>query len=164
LKELLDQYAVYNNWANHRIADTINSLPIELVDKSVESSFGSIRLTILHLWQADYVWYQRLNLAENIGFPVAEETRPWKDILDDWKQQSFLLKEWVLHAKEANLTHVFAYMNTKREQFKQPVYQVLLQVFNHSTYHRGQLVTILHQLGVEKIAATDFIVWSRGKH
>jgi uncharacterized damage-inducible protein DinB len=75
LKELLDQYAVYNNWANRIIIDTINSLPIELVDKPLESSFGSIRLTLLHLWEADYFWYQRLNLADNIVSPVKNKTR-----------------------------------------------------------------------------------------
>jgi uncharacterized damage-inducible protein DinB len=58
---------------------------------------------------------------------------------------------------------VFHYQNTKKEQFKQPIYQVLLHMFNHSTYHRGQLVTMLRQLGVQKLPSTDFIVWSRRK-
>jgi uncharacterized damage-inducible protein DinB len=41
---------------------------------------------------------------------------------------------------------------------------MLLHVFNHGTYHRGQLVTMLRQLGIENIPATDFIVWSREKN
>jgi uncharacterized damage-inducible protein DinB len=40
---------------------------------------------------------------------------------------------------------------------------MLLHLFNHNTYHRGQLVTMLRQLGMDKIPATDFIVWSRKK-
>ena len=51
----------------------------------------------------------------------------------------------------------------KREMFKQPVWQMILHVFNHGTYHRGQLINMLRQLGVEKISQTDFIVWSRKK-
>ncbi len=58
----------------------------------------------------------------------------------------------------------FDYENSKGEQFKQPIFQMLLHVFNHGTYHRGQLVTMLRQLGVENIPATDFIVWSREKN
>ena len=65
------------------------------------------------------------------------------------------------NASEANIVHVFAYQNSKRELFKQPVYEVLLQLFNHQTYHRGQLTNMLRQLGIDKIAATDFIVFSR---
>jgi uncharacterized damage-inducible protein DinB len=41
------------------------------------------------------------------------------------------------------------------------VVDVFLHVLNHGTYHRGQLVNMLRQLGIEKIPQTDFIVWSR---
>ena len=40
---------------------------------------------------------------------------------------------------------------------------MLLHLFNHQTFHRGQLVTMLRQNGIEKIPATDFIVFSRTK-
>ena len=73
-------------------------------------------------------------------------------------------EEWVRNANEANITHVFAYQNSKKELFKQPVYEVLLHLFNHQTYHRGQLATIFRQLGFEKIPPTDFIVFSRTSH
>ncbi|MBD0288544.1 MAG: DNA polymerase, partial [Flavisolibacter sp.] len=42
-------------------------------------------------------------------------------------------------------------------------YQMLLHLFNHGTYHRGQLVNMLRQLEVSPIPQTDFIVWSRRK-
>ena len=48
------------------------------------------------------------------------------------------------------IEHVFQYYNSKKEHFKSPVYQMLMHVFNHGTYHRGQLVNMLRQLGVEK--------------
>jgi uncharacterized damage-inducible protein DinB len=75
--------------------------------------------------------------------------------------QNKLWNEWISGNQEYMLQHVFQYQNSKREQFKQPVYQMLLHLFNHGTYHRGQLVNLLRQLGVEKIPATDFIIWSR---
>jgi uncharacterized damage-inducible protein DinB len=40
---------------------------------------------------------------------------------------------------------------------------MLLHVFNHSNFHRGQLVTILRQLGEEKIPQTDYIHYSRSR-
>ena len=82
-----------------------------------------------------------------------------KNQLDQSKQ----FEEWVDKASELALNHVFAYQNSKKEQFKQPVYQVLIHVFNHGTYHRGQLVNLFRQLGVKEIPATDFILWSRKK-
>jgi uncharacterized damage-inducible protein DinB len=78
-------------------------------------------------------------------------------------QQNTIWHEWLQNATERMLQHVFHYQNTKREQFKQPVYQMLLHMFNHGTYHRGQLINMLRQLGEEKLPATDFIVWSRSR-
>src|SRR6185369_13236864 len=73
-------------------------------------------------------------------------------------------EEWIRNANVANITHVFAYQNSKKEQFKQPVYEMLLHLFNHQSFHRGQVVTMLRQLGIEKISPTDFIVFSRSPH
>jgi uncharacterized damage-inducible protein DinB len=70
-------------------------------------------------------------------------------------KQSKQFFEWVSGATENQLLHVFGYVR-KKEQLKMPVYQMLHHVFNHATYHRGQLVTILRQLGVDKIPSTDF--------
>ena len=77
--------------------------------------------------------------------------------------QSILWKDWVGNASEMALEHVFQYYNSKKEMFKQPVWQMILHVLNHGTYHRGQLVNMLRQLGIEKIPQTDFVVWSRKK-
>ncbi|MCW3088046.1 MAG: hypothetical protein JWQ78_1432, partial [Sediminibacterium sp.] len=41
------------------------------------------------------------------------------------------------------------------------VKEILLHLFNHGTYHRGQLVTLLRQVGVEEIPRTDYIEFSR---
>ncbi|MEJ7912972.1 MAG: DinB family protein, partial [Chitinophagaceae bacterium] len=79
------------------------------------------------------------------------------------QNQSNQWHNWLLAAHEYQLDHEFIYRNSKKEQFKQPVYQVLQHLFNHGTYHRGQLVNMLRQLKVDKIPPTDFIVWSHKK-
>jgi uncharacterized damage-inducible protein DinB len=43
------------------------------------------------------------------------------------------------------------------------MYQVVMQVMNHGTYHRGQIVNMLRQVGQQKIPGTDFILWCRKK-
>ena len=53
------------------------------------------------------------------------------------------------------LTLPLHYTRLNGESYTQPVYKVLAHIFNHSTYHRGQLVTQLRQLGFEDITSTD---------
>lgn len=164
MKEILLQYAAYNIWANQQLLAIINALPAETQTATVASSFDSLHKTILHVLDAESIWWQRLKLQERIIRPSEDFQGNTSDAIQKLLHQDSLWMEWLQQATERALQHVFQYQNSKKEQFKQPVYQVLLHMFNHGTYHRGQLVTMLRQLGIEKIPATDFIVWSRQKH
>ena len=112
---------------------------------------------------AESIWWQRMKLQERIVLPSDSFNGNMKELSSNLLNQNRQWHEWVMNANEHQLQHVFQYQNSKREQFKQPIYQMILHVFNHGTYHRGQLVNILRQLEVNSIPQTDFIVWSRKK-
>lgn len=115
------------------------------------------------MWDAESIWWQRLKLQEKIDRPSDTFSGNMQTLSQQLQQQNKLWQEWVSGANEHALQHEFIYYNSRKERFKQPVYQMLLHLFNHGTYHRGQIVTMLRQLGIEKIPPTDFIVWSRKK-
>jgi len=161
MKTLLQQLAGFNTWANQKLTEYILSFPEDLYQKDVISSFPSIHLTLLHMWSAEHIWWQRLKLMENINRPQDYFKGSTQEVIQNLLQQNRMWEDWINNSSEMTLDHVFKYQNTKREPFKQPTYQMLLHVFNHGTYHRGQLVTMLRQLGQTKIPPTDFIVWSR---
>jgi uncharacterized damage-inducible protein DinB len=163
MKEILQQYAAYHLWANQTITTSILKLDDTLHKKVVPGSFPHLYATILHMWDAESSWWQRLKLQEKIQLPSEKSNRSIQDVISGLVQQNQLWVEWINHATPAALEHVFAYQNSKKEQYKQPVFQMILHVFNHGTYHRGQLVMMLRLLGEDKIPATDFIVWSRKK-
>lgn len=158
---MLLQLSAYNLWANQTLLGAIGKLPEEVQHAELPGSFPSLHKTIMHLWDAESIWWQRMKLQERIAVPgenfagtTAEAGRQLLALNKQWH-------EWIVGAQEHMLQHVFMYHNSKREQFKQPIYQMLLQVFNHGTYHRGQMVNQLRQLGITKIPGTDFILWSR---
>ena len=163
MKELLQQLASYNVWATRRIADVILTLPEEKCQQELPGSFSTIFKTVLHCWDAEAVWWQRVRLQERTIAPSEQFSGTMKDVVNGLLNQSKQWEEWIHQSSERALEHVFQYYNNKKESFKQPVSQVITHVINHSTYHRGQMITQLHQLGVDKLPATDFIVWSRKK-
>jgi uncharacterized damage-inducible protein DinB len=163
MKELLKQFAGYNIWANQKITEVILSLPEEKQLAEIPSSFSSLYKTVLHMWNAESIWWQRLQLSERILVPGENFKGSMKDIVDAYMLQSKQWEEWVCNAPDLSLDHVFQYQNSRKEQFSQPTWQILLHVFNHGTYHRGQLINMLRQLAVEKLPATDFIVYTRNK-
>lgn len=163
MKELFLQYATHNLWANGLLLSLIESLPEEQQTAELKSSFPSLSKTVLHLLNAESIWWQRLKLQEKISRPSDTFEGNFSELTKQVLQQNKLWVDWINNAAEHNLHHEFIYYNAKKERFKQPVYQMLLHIFNHGTYHRGQVVTMLRQLGVEKIPPTDFIIWSRKK-
>lgn len=163
MKKLFEHYAAYNLWANQRLTEVINNLPDENITKEIPSSFSSLYKTISHLWDVESIWWQRLKLAEQQHWPGETFTGSVMELSNNLVAQSKQWKEWVDMATEAALQHEFIYRNSKKDQFKQPVYEMLLHLFNHQTYHRGQLITMLRQIGEENIPNTDLISFLRKK-
>lgn len=161
MKELLVSYASYNYWANQEITKKILSLSPEQQQFEVKSSFSSLQATIIHLWDAESIWWQRMKLHENIIVPSLTFHPSMQEAVNGLMQQSKDWMEWLQQASQLQLEHVFAYQNSKKEQFKQPMWQMLMHMFNHGTYHRGQMVTIMRQLGEEKLPPTDYIHYTR---
>ncbi len=161
MKELLQQFAGHNAWANLLITDTVKQLPEEIIKEEILSSFPSIFTTVLHLLDAENIWWQRIKLQEHIQRPSETFTGNFEELQKTLLQQSAQYEQWVAAANEFQLQHVFAYQRSKTEQCKQPIAETLLHIFNHGSFHRGQLVTLLRQARVTIIPSTDFNLYLR---
>jgi uncharacterized damage-inducible protein DinB len=162
MKELLAQYAAHNIWASQEVIRCVALLSDEQINQEIVSSFPSIFKTILHLLDAESIWWQRIKLADRIDRPSESFTGSFNILQHQLLQQSNNWAHWVNNATEMQLQHVFAFMKNK-EQHKLQVGQMLLHLFNHNSYHRGQIVTMLRQLGVTAIPSTDFNSYLGGK-
>ena len=161
MKATLLRLADYHIWATQRIGHAIAALPDEQQRQPVPSSFPGLLPTFLHMWDAEAVWWYRVNYLD--GF-----TAPGKDFKGDWEEASMGLlgqseswRTYLASRTEADLASDIAYKNIKGEPFVSPLGEIILHVFNHGTYHRGQLVTMMRALGTAAAPATDYIVWSR---
>lgn len=164
MKELLTQYAEYNIWANKRIIDIMLKLEPSLADKEIASSFPSLKTTAYHIWGAENIWLQRLQLTEYPTWVANDFKGSFEEACAEWQRVSAALKQFIeKQYDDKAFAHVLQYYDMKKNSHKTPVFQVLNHAFNHSTYHRGQLVTILRQLGQTDIPSTDFIAWTRKK-
>ena len=163
MKELLLQYAQYNAWANKLIIGAMLKLGDEDIKREIISSFPSVYATVCHTWSAESVWLQRLQLAEYPQW-FGDFQGPFTEACDNWLQASADLVNFVeKQYDDRALQHVLQYYDRAKVSHKTPVHQVLHHVFNHSTYHRGQLVTMVRQLGAKDIPGTDFIAFARRK-
>jgi len=160
MKDLLLQYARYNQWANHRFIDVLLTLDEEKLELQIASSFSTIRETVYHMWSAEFIWLQRLELTENPVWIEDIFKGSFAEACANWQTVSKGIIDFISRQyDDRSFEHVLQYYTRQKKSFKTPVSGVLLHVFNHATYHRGQLVTMLRQAGEKKIPGTDMITF-----
>jgi uncharacterized damage-inducible protein DinB len=159
--QLLQSYAAFNAWANQTITDAILEMDEHLHQQIVKSSFPNLYATVLHMWDAESIWWQRMEGHTQMLIPSKEFNPNMKEAVNGLLNQSREWSSWMNGVTEEQLLRNFDYRNMKGESFTSGVWQVVHHLFNHGTYHRGQLVTMMRELGVTQIPATDFIHWYR---
>ena len=162
MKETLQALASYNIWANKKFIDILLKLDDEILDKEIISSFNSLRLTAYHMWGAESIWLQRLQLAEQPAWAPATFTGSMAEACGEWEKASKGLLQFVeKQFDDQSFTHVLQYYDLRKLSQKKKVSTVLLQLFTHAGYHRGQLVTMMRQAGISKIPGTDYLLFSK---
>ena len=158
--EQLHRLFEYNQWANRRTLDTCAALSDEQFKRELGSSFASIRDTLAHLCGAEWIWHQRLLGRSNEGRPTAAmfpDLPALRAKLDEIDNQ---LVQYVSKSTAADLERFLDYKNQAGQEFSSPIWQILQHLANHGTYHRGQVVTMLRQLGGTAVS-TDLIGFYR---
>lgn len=164
MKQLLTDYTRYNVWANQRIISLLLNLSDEQLDETLGGSFNTIRKTVYHLWGAESVWYQRLQMEETVLSPIENFDGDFSIACNEWQKISNLFVGFVTKQfDDRGFEHEFIYLTTKKEVMKNKVWQAIHHCMNHSTFHRGQLINYARMIGISKIPSTDMIVFFREK-
>jgi len=160
---IIADYAAYNLWANEAILKVVKKLEPSQQQKEIISSFPGIYATLLHVLGAETIWWQRMHNEPQTAWALKDAGLSCEAIIDSILRQDKLWVEWITTLQTEKLQSMMGYKTSKQEYFEQPLWEILMHLFNHSTYHRGQLVTMLRQLGITQLPATDFILWCRNK-
>lgn len=152
---LIHQYVDYDRWASMLFVQRLSAEPPAVLDAPVASSFPSLRSTVLHLRDAINAWYRRLDgLAPQ--WPAEEGTD-----LEGLLRHGGLFHAKVKAMDETALSRTVNYTDLRGNAHAQPAWQMIMHACNHATYHRGQLVTIMHALGLKDIPSTDLVKYQR---
>ncbi|MBI1850229.1 MAG: DinB family protein [Planctomycetes bacterium] len=150
----------FSTWASHRTLDSVKPLTADEYARDLRTSFGSVRGTSLHTFGADRIWFARL-VGESPGTFPTDATHPTFDAIDrDWRDLLARFEAWGAALHDADVARVIAYRNTEGKPFETPLWQIVLHVVNHASYHRGQIATLLRQLG-RTPTNTDLITYYR---
>ncbi|HYL61737.1 MAG TPA: DinB family protein [Candidatus Methylomirabilis sp.] len=150
----------YNAWANRRALDAASALTNEQFVKPMGSSFGSVRDTLAHICGAEWVWLERFQGRSPASLPDTAQFTDVTGLREKWADQEARLLAFVGKLTQEDLNRVMEYKTLKFGAYRNPLWQSMQHLVNHGTYHRGQVTTLLRQLGAQPIL-TDLMHFYR---
>jgi uncharacterized damage-inducible protein DinB len=150
----------YNLWADRRTLDACGALTDEQFTRDLGSSFGSVRDTLMHLYGAQWIWNERFQGRSPSGLPSGSAYSDLVSVRAKVEEMDRHYVEYVANLTPQDLERIVRFKSMAGREFADPLWQCLHQLTNHGTYHRGQVVTLLRQLGAKAIS-TDLIGFYR---
>jgi uncharacterized damage-inducible protein DinB len=150
----------FNDWANKRAIEASSALTPEQFNKPLGNSFSSIRDTLAHMYGAETIWLQRFKGESPSGFPDSSQITDIASLQAHWTPAAADLLNFISGLSQQDLDRVIEYKTMNFGTYSNPMWQSLQHVVNHGTYHRGQITTMLRQLGAKPIL-TDLMHFYR---
>lgn len=153
----LREFYEYNYWARDRQLQACAGVTHEQFLRPMGSSFSSLRDTLAHLVGAEWLWCERWQGRSPRAMPAAEEFPTLDAVRNRWHAVERSVRDYLAALTDEALARPLTYVNLKGETWTYPLWQALFHLINHQTYHRGQVTTLLRQLGSQPVQI-DYLV------
>lgn len=157
-----EQMFNYHTWANQTILGRIKELPSSVLSQEVGSSFPAIANALSHIYAVDKMWYlvltgtgmtEALQATFALNGTILNSVDEYTDVFTRLSEQ---YREWF--SSQTDFEQTIQLDNPYIGVRQTSLTEIVLQVVNHGTYHRGNITTMLRQLG-HASTMTDFILF-----
>jgi len=152
----------YDKWATNRILEAVSSVPADKYLEDLRSSHGGIHATLVHIYSSDTVWYRRWTGSSATAHIGKDEVPDLSSLKARWTSYQGDLDRFLRTVDEAKLMAPLSYKDLKGNPHSEPLFQQMQHLVNHASYHRGQVVTMMRQVGATPVG-TDLITFYRSK-
>lgn len=152
LSELFD----YHYWARDRQLQACAALTDEQFLRPLGGSFPSLRDTLAHLVAVEWLWLERWRGRSPRSLIPAEDFPSLDALTGRWHAVELEMKAYLAGLHEDDLNCPTTCVSTRGQEWTYPLWRMIVHLLNHQTYHRGQVTTLLRQLGAQP-AKVDFL-------
>ena len=157
LQTLLD----YHYWARDRVLEAVEKLTPEQFTRDLGSSFKSVRDTLVHTYSAEWAWHSRWRGVSPTALLKADDFPDVPAIRTSWMDLEKNVRGFLADGGDAGVGRVIEYKLLSGQPGASPLWQMLQHMVNHASYHRGQVTTMLRQLGTAPAKSMDMIGFYR---
>jgi uncharacterized damage-inducible protein DinB len=146
--EEIRQHIFYSSWASRKLLDAAAELSEEQRNQDFGVAHQSLKGTLDHIFFGDRIWFARAVDPRVMGMEMG-----WPQMMKRWE-------DWATAVSHQDIVKNIDYKDLKGAPRRTPMWQIVLHVVNHATLHRGQVQSMLRQLGVAP-PQTDLITYYR---
>ena len=143
--------AAYNRWMNERLYELCAGIPESERKRDRGAFFRSVHGTLNHLLYGDRAWMSRFT-GRDLGWrgPADELYADFAELRAARVRLDRLIEDWAARLDAQWLAAGFTYTSRIDGGTRTlPAWLLATHLFNHQTHHRGQLTTLLAQLGID---------------
>lgn len=155
----------YTEWANDLAMEAAANLADENLRREVGVSHGSIFGTLLHMAGAEWIWLERWHghspgKAEAWAKWTAQACADLPTLQERWREVADRRARFVSELDEDGLAADLHFKLLSGDASSMPLVDQMQHVVNHATMHRGQIISMIRQLGIDP-PSTDLIFYLR---
>jgi len=143
--QIIELYG-YNDWANLKLLEAVDHLENEEFFQDLSSSYKSIRDTMVHILGAEELWLSRWMGEQGRTLLNIDDFLTYEALAIRWNNSRNQINNFLVSLTEEDLVGEISYKNLIGISYSLELWKQMLHVTHHSSYHRGQVVTMLRQL------------------
>jgi uncharacterized damage-inducible protein DinB len=148
----------YTDYANGLALDAAEKLTEEQRRHDFKISHASIHGTLVHMAGAEWIWLERWKGVSHSQIWTSDDFADVATLRSRWLEIEAGRRQLLENLTEEILLQDLSYKNIKGEPFTLPLAEQMQHVVNHSTLHRGQVVGMIRQLGLQP-PAVDLVYY-----
>jgi|SRR5690554_6038782 len=146
MKSFFEDIFEYNHHFNQRLAEHLLTHEKTLPERTVP--------LFCHVINAHQIWNARILNEQELGVYEIHNLRRCKSLDEENFKQTLDI------FATRNLDEVVTYTNSRGQKHRSLVRDILFHICNHSTHHKGQIVSDFRQSGIDPLV-TDYIFYKR---
>jgi len=152
----INELFAHNYWARDCQLQVCAALTQEQFVRNLGSSFASVRDTLAHMIETEWIWLERWLGRSPQSALSPQEFPSLRAVTEEWNAVEREMRKFLATLNDEALAKPVAYLSQKGDSFTHELWRPMLHLINHQSYHRGQVATLLRQLGLQP-PTVDFL-------
>jgi uncharacterized damage-inducible protein DinB len=155
---LARELLLYMLWADRHMLSAVRPVNEEDLTRDAGVSFGSLLGTMAHMVASQRIWLSRFLGTPLEHFPTHHDYADLPAWIHGWEETASGIEAFLAALTDAQLAADLTWTTSEGATHTRPLWQPVLHLVNHCSYHRGQVTSLLRQMGYAP-PATDLVYY-----